>query len=108
MGSHLAGVERDAEGGWATIHRSCAAFLWPALHAPNLLGLWTFQEPWAETPCQRERKEGKRIGWRCVWLRNVWVRIIYARVSPPPSRSRRQNRETGWSSLMPHDAKRSC
>jgi hypothetical protein len=25
----------------------------------NLLGLWTFQEPWAEAYYQRKRKEGK-------------------------------------------------
>lgn len=44
----------------------------------NLLGLWTFQEPWAEAYYQRKRKEGKTHSMAVRALSNVWVRIIYA------------------------------
>jgi hypothetical protein len=48
------------------------------MHSLNLLGLWTFQEPWAEASYQRKRKEGKTHSMAVRALSNVWVRIIYA------------------------------
>jgi len=44
----------------------------------NLLGLWTFQEPWAEAYYQRKRKEGKTHSMAVRALSNGWVRIIFA------------------------------
>ena len=44
----------------------------------NLLGLCTFQEPWAEAYYQRKRQEGKTHSMAVRALSNVWVRIIYA------------------------------
>jgi hypothetical protein len=49
-----------------------------ALRSSNLLGLGTFQEPWAEAYYQRKRQEGKTHTWRGARLRHVWVRISYA------------------------------
>ncbi len=49
-----------------------------AIRSSNLLGLWTFQEPWAEAYYQRKRKEGKTHSMAVRALSNVWVRIIYA------------------------------
>ena len=49
-----------------------------AMRFSNLLGLCTFQEPWAEAYYQRKRKEGKTHSMAVRALSNVWVRIIYA------------------------------
>lgn len=48
-----------------------------AMRSSNLLGLCTFQEPWAEAYYQRKRKEGKTHNMAVRALSNVWVRIIY-------------------------------
>ena len=49
-----------------------------AMRSTNLLGLWTFQEPWAEAYYQRKRQEGKTHSMAVRALSNLWVRIIYA------------------------------
>ena len=49
-----------------------------AMRSSNLLGLCTFQEPWAEAYYQRKRQEGKTHSMAVRALGNVWVRIIYA------------------------------
>ena len=49
-----------------------------AMRCTNLLGLCTFQEPWAEAYYQRKRQEGKTHSMAVRALSNVWVRIIYA------------------------------
>jgi hypothetical protein len=41
----------------------------------------TFQEPWAEAYYQRKRQEGKTHSLAVRALSNLWVRIIYARLS---------------------------
>jgi hypothetical protein len=48
------------------------------MRSSNLLGLCTFQEPWADAYYQCKRKEGKTHSMAVRALSNVWVRIIYA------------------------------
>ena len=48
------------------------------MRSSSLLGLCTFQEPWAEAYYQRKRELGKTHSMAVRALSNVWVRIIYA------------------------------
>jgi hypothetical protein len=48
------------------------------MRSSNLLGLCTFQEPWAEAYYQRKRQEGKTHSMAVRALSKVWVRIIHA------------------------------
>ena len=48
------------------------------MRSSNLLGLCTFQEPWAEAYYRRKRKEGKTPSMAVRALGNLWVRIIFA------------------------------
>jgi len=49
-----------------------------AMRFSNLLGLCTFQEPWAEAYYQRKRQEGKTHSMAVRALSNLWVRMIFA------------------------------
>jgi hypothetical protein len=49
-----------------------------AMRSSNLLGLCTFQEPWADAFYRRKRQEGKTHSMAVRALSKVGVRIIYA------------------------------